>query len=294
MGTTDGVAHKLGKEGVREILIDIDHILREFIFEHEGRLRIVFASDHGNNYVPSQRIDLAKNLKEHGFHLADSIEDSSSVVIPAFGLVGFAAAYLEESREIAFAEAAIEIPGVDLVVFEDQDVAHVWGTNGRGRARIHHDPTTDSYLYDASGGDPLELAGVLEVLKASGKMRPDGHVLDADWFEATREHRYTDAVRRVYEGATNHVENTANVLLSFEEPYFYGSRLFDLIVNLAGTHGNLAAPSTLGFVMCNYAEPPAYVRSTEMQRCLELPPPKPAAENVPSEEQAVADAVRPR
>jgi len=125
-------------------------------------------------------------------------------------------------------------------------------------------------------------------------MRPDGHVLDADWFEATREHRYTDAVRRVYEGATNHVENTANVLLSFEEPYFYGSRLFDLIVNLAGTHGNLAAPSTLGFVMCNYAEPPDYVRSTEMQRCLDLPPPRPAANAQPAAHDEVAGAGRSR
>ncbi|MGD8395830.1 MAG: hypothetical protein PVF43_10175 [Candidatus Eiseniibacteriota bacterium] len=274
MGTTDGVAHKLGQEGIREILIDIDRILRELIFEHRGRLRIVFASDHGNNYVPSTRIDLGDALQPYGFRLGDAIEDSASVVIPSFGLVGFAAAYLEERRETEFASAAVRIPGVDLAVYETDGVAKVAAAHGRGTARILHDPAANRYAYIPVTGDPLDLHEVVAVLDRSGRLDADGYASDADWFELTRDHRYTDAVRRVHEAATNQVENRANVLLSFDEPFFYGSRLFDLIVDLAGTHGNLAAPSTLGFVMCNYLEPPAFLRTTAMRRCLALPPPR--------------------
>ncbi len=275
MGTTDGVAHKLGAAGIRDILVEIDRLLREFIFAHRGHLRIVFGSDHGNNYTPARRIDLEQHLAARGFRLADRITDSTSVVIPAYGLVGFAACYLDSTRAPAFAESALTIPGVDLAVYAEDGAAHVLAAGGRGRARILHDATANRYRYATAEGDPLDLGRtVAPALRAEGRIDRDGYAADADWFAATGAHRYPDAVRRVFEGATNHVENTATVLLSFEEPCFYGSKVFDFVVDLAGTHGNLAAPSTTGFLMCNYEQPPAFVRAPDVGRCLGLPAPR--------------------
>jgi hypothetical protein len=278
MGTTDGVAHKLGEAGIRDILVEIDRLLREFIFAHRGHLRIVFGSDHGNNYTPCRRIDLEPLLKARGFQLADRITDSTSVVIPAYGLVGFAAAYLDSTRATAFAESALSIPGVDLAAYAVAGEAHVLGAGSRGRARITHDATANRYRYLTEEGDPLELGPIVAALEAEGLVDARGSIADADWFERTASHRYPDAIRRVFEGTTNHVENTATVILSFDDTHFYGSKFFDFVVNLAGTHGNLGAPSTLGFVMCNYDRPPAYIRAPEMRSCLELPAPQPAAE----------------
>ncbi len=278
MGTTDGVAHKLGAPGIREIMIEVDRLLREFIFAHRGHLRIVFGSDHGNNYTPSKRIDLDRLLSERGFTLAEQVSDSTTVVIPAYGLVGFAAAYLDSTRATAFAESALSIPGVDLAVHAEDGAAHVLGARGRGRARILHDAASNRYRYAIEEGDPLELGPVVAALEREGRVDARGFVADADWFAETKHHRYPDAVRRVFEGATNHVANTATVILSFDEPHFYGSKFFDFVVDLAGTHGNLAAPSTLGFIMCNYERPPDFVRAPDVRRCLKLPGPGSAPE----------------
>jgi hypothetical protein len=281
MGTTDGVAHKLGAGSIREILIEIDRLLREFIFAHRGHLRIVFGSDHGNNYTPSTRIDLERHLAARGFRLAGRITDSTTVVIPAYGLVGFAACYLDSTRAQAFAESALTISGVDLAVYAADGAAHVLAAGGRGRARILHDAAGAGgrYRYAADEGDPLDLGAIVAEMARAGRVDGDGYAADADWFAATAGHRYPDAVRRVFAGATNHVENTATVLLSFDEAHFYGSKFFDLVVDLAGTHGNLAAPSTNGFLMCNYEAPPATVRAPDVGRCLGLglPAPPPAS-----------------
>ena len=276
MGTTDGVAHKLGAAGIRDILVEIDRLLREFIFAHRGHLRIVFGSDHGNNYTPTRRIDLERHLGARGFRLADRITDSTTVVIPAYGLVGFAACYLDSTRAAAFAESALAIPGVDLAVYAAEGAAHVLGSGGRGRARIFHDATANRYRYAIDEGDPLALGPIVAALEREGRVDGEGYAADVDWFAATGTHRYPDAVRRVFAGATNHVENTATVLLSLDDPCFYGSKFFDFVVDLAGTHGNLAAPSTTGFLMCNYEEPPPIVRAPDVGRCLGLPSPQAA------------------
>jgi hypothetical protein len=273
VGTSDGVAHKLGREAIRDILHDIDQVLRRFIFEHRGRLRIVFASDHGNNYVPSERIDFEEALAANGFRLAGSVEDSAAVVIPAYGLVGFAAAYVEPERRRDLATAAIDIPGVDLAVFEEAGEVRVLGNGERGEAIIRHDVERNAFHYDMREGDPLDLAEVMRQLEETGAVDARGFVGDRDWFDATKSHRYPDAVQRVYLAARDHVENPADVILSFDDQHFYGSRFFDFLVELTGTHGNLLETSTLGFLMCNYLPPPDYIRAADMRNCLDLAPP---------------------
>jgi hypothetical protein len=122
------------------------------------------------------------------------------------------------------------------------------------------------YRYEMIGeGDPLELRHLLAELERDGKADSAGFIGDEDWFEATRDHVYPDAVRRVHEAAAGNVANKASVLLSFDDSTFYGSAFFDRVVNLAGTHGNLRRSSTLGFVLSNDAPPPEAVRSWDVR-----------------------------
>jgi hypothetical protein len=266
VGTSDGIAHKLGKPGTRTLLIELDRILRELILQSHGRLRILMASDHGNNYIRCRRIDLAHELEPFGFKMAETLLDSSSVVIPAFGLVGFAAAYLDPERASEFAAAAVQIPGVDLAIYDRGGTAHVIGSRGRGEADITLAEEPRRYRYEPEGeGDPLELRHLQAALVAAGKADSAGFIADRAWYEATLDHTYPDAIRRVYEAAAGNVQNPAAVLLSFDDSSYYGSKIFDALVDLAGTHGNLRRPSTLGCVLSNDEPPLEAVRSWDMR-----------------------------
>jgi hypothetical protein len=105
----------------------------------------------------------------------------------------------------------------------------------------------------------------MAALARDGKSDADGFIRDEDWFEVTKDHTYPDAVRRVYEAAAGNVQNKATVLLSFDDSTYYGRKLFDAVVDLAGTHGNLRNRSTLGFVLSNEKPPPDAVRSWDVR-----------------------------
>ncbi len=57
-------------------------------------------------------------------------------------------------------------------------------------------------------------------------------------------------MRRIYEAmADRQVENPADLLLSLQDGYYFGSRRFDWFVRLRSTHGSLTARSSTGFLM---------------------------------------------
>jgi len=266
VGTADGIAHKLGPAGTRTLLIELDRILRDVILNAHGRLRVLVASDHGNSYIRCRRIDLEQRLRPFGFQVTKSLADSASVVMPAFGLVGFAAAYLAPERVPEFARAAVRIAGVEHAIYAQDGVAYVLAGKGRGEARITFAENPPRYRYETVGdGDPLDLRYIRATLEQAGKSDAEGFIPDGDWFEATKDHTYPDAVHRVYEGAVGNVANKAPVLLSFDDSSYYGSKMFDSIVDLAGTHGNLRARSTLGFILSNDRRPPDAVRSWDIR-----------------------------
>jgi len=266
IGTSDGIAHKRGKPGTRALLIELDRILRELVLQHRGRLRVLLASDHGNNYIRCRRIDFAGELARFGFKVREALADSSSVVIPAFGLVGFAAVYVAAERAPELAAAAVQIPGVDLAIYGRDGAAHVLGARGRGEARITRADEPRRFRYEPlETGDPLELRHLAAELAVAGQADSAGFIADGTWFDATLDHTYPDAVRRVYEAAAGNVQHPATVLLSFDDSTYYGSKMFDALVDLAGTHGNLRRASTLGCVLSSDEPPPAAVRSWDMR-----------------------------
>jgi hypothetical protein len=266
VGTADGIAHKLGPSGTRELLIELDRILREMILCSHGRLRVLLASDHGNSYIRCRRIDLEQRIKAFGFQVSKSLIDSTSVVIPAFGLVGCAAAYLAPERVPEFARAAVRIQGVEHAIYGENGVAHVLAGKGRGDATIAFAEKPNRYRYKPVGtGDPLELRYLMATLEQEGKSDAEGFIRDEDWFQTTKDHIYPDAVHRVYEAAVGNVGNPASVLLSFDDSTYYGSKVFDSIVDLAGTHGNLRRRSTLGFILSNATPPPDALRSWDVR-----------------------------
>lgn len=251
--SSDGLTHVGGRETLRAFLIKLDAILNKIYAEKHGDMEISVFSDHGNDFIIGKRVDLEDYLEKNGFKVSDRIENNRSVVIPAFGLVSYAAIYTDEENKPLIAKLLSEREGVDFSVYHSADKIYVVGH--KGEAVIAFNKADASYLYQPVSGDPLGLNSFLDRFKREGRTTTDGYVKDADWFFALRDHKYPDALHRIHQGIEGQVVHTADILVSFKEGYFYGSRLFGKMVTIRAMHGNLLDSNTAFFISTKETAP---------------------------------------
>jgi hypothetical protein len=259
IATTDSLYHVVPRAEARQLLLEIEALLREFYFDARGKLRITVFSDHGNSLVPNRAVRLRQHLESRGWTLASRLGGPRAVVVPAYGLMGFLAAYCQPEARAALARGLAALKGVDVVVFADGDAVVV--ESSRGHARVEWTPDAARYRYVPARGDPLELKDIVAALKFEKKLDKNGWAGDADWLAATAEHRYPDALHRLRGWATNHVRNRAEVVASLEPGFHQGSRAFDLLVTMLSTHGSFDRGQSLGFAMSTDAPLASAVRN---------------------------------
>ena len=294
LASSDSLYHILPKEEMRGLLTEVDSLLRELYFDSGGKLRITLFSDHGNSLVESHPVPLKQFLESKGWRLHYRIEDwhslqpSGDVVVPAYGLVGFLAVYCERGATAKLAADLVQMEGVDVVIRRDTNidpdlppaVAEVFRNSvliesSRGRARVVWKPDASGFGYESIIGDPLELSTIVplpsiifdEIGVRTGRIssqREDPWRKDADFFTATAGHRYPDAGYRLWQWATNHVANRADILVSLKPGYYYGSGTFQRFVTLYSTHGALDAAQSLGFAMSTDGPLKGLIRSKDL------------------------------
>jgi hypothetical protein len=243
---TDGLLHAQGPARLAVALESLDQILKEIRGYCGDETEIVMFSDHGMNLEENRRVPLLSTLQRRGF----------KVVIPAFGLCSYAAAYCDGDQIPEVARASVELTGIDFAVYKDE--AAVVIESARGQARIEYEPASDSYRYVIVSGDPLQLGSF-----------PNAFATDATWFERTAGHRYPNAVANIYKSLfTPRVKHTADVLLSLNDGYYYGWTPFGRFVRLRATHGNALQASSNAFLMSTHREFPAFVRADDAKPLL--------------------------
>jgi hypothetical protein len=260
LGSTDPIAHVGGEWLLRNFLGTLDKTCREILQKSNGQVDITLFSDHGNHFTRYRKANLKPELERLGFRLDDGLKDERSVVQPRYGLVGCAVLYAHEAFKQHVAVVAARTPGVDLAAYKQHDVVYLVARSGR--ARIEH--RDGYYRYSTDMGDPLQLKPIIAELERRGRVRADGFIADADLFEATHAHVYPDAVRRLWEGLTNHVAHPASVLVSFEDGYYDGSALLDVLAVLRATHGNLRRGQSDGILMTTRRELPEAIRAADV------------------------------
>ena len=258
IASSDSLYHILPKEEMRVLLTEVDSLLRELYFDSGGKLRITLFSDHGNSLVESRPVPLKQFLESKGWRLRDHLEGARDVVVPAYGLVGFIAVYCgpKAAQNLAFDLAEME--GVDAII-TNLTVNTVYIDSPGGGALVAWKPDGSAFGYEPLTGDPLDLKAVVPI-----PPRGDPWRKDADFFAATAGHRYPDVGYRLWQWATNHVENRADVLVSLKPGYYYGSGAFQRVVTLYSTHGALDAAQSLGFAMSTDAPHKGPIRSKDL------------------------------
>lgn len=262
-GATDSLAHVGGEALLRNFLEGLDDTVEDIVRDSKTPVVVTIFSDHGNDFRKYRRVALKKPLRQAGFKLVKKIKDDRSVVLPQFGLVGSAVLFTRDKNEERLARVLSTLQGVDFVAYEADGIVHI--SNRRGNATI--EKRGDEYRYSAKTGDPLDLLAFTQQT-ASHQNGADGFIKDEDWFALTRSSKRPDAVRRIFEGATQGVLNRANVIVNLEDGYYTGSSLLDTFTILQATHGNIGPEQSYGFVMSTMTELPPYIRAGDLWQAL--------------------------
>ncbi|OLE55069.1 MAG: hypothetical protein AUG51_05410 [Acidobacteria bacterium 13_1_20CM_3_53_8] len=270
---TDGLMHMRGTESLSVVLESLDRLLTEIKTFCGDETEVALFSDHGMNLEENRRVHLQTHLRRCGFQITNRLNganDKQQVVLPAFGLIGFAALFCEEQTSPKLADALVPLEGIDFSLYRDGE--NIVGVKGwRGSARIHRRERDGRalYAYEQVEGDPLQLASIFRSLSEDGLMDAEGFASDEAWAERTGEHIYPDALNNLYTSIQQtRVRHPADVLVSLKDGYYYGSALFSRIVRLAATHGNAMRASTSAFLMSTHREFPNHVRGSEAQPLL--------------------------
>jgi len=255
---TDGLLHIRGAERLDVALQSLDEILNEIQMWCGSETEIVLFSDHGMSVQPHRRVHLQTHLRDAGFVLTRSLVESSGreVVMPAFGLIGFAALNCAPGIESALADSLTSVEGIDLALYRESDSA-VNVKSARGFARIHQRAKADElfYRYESVDGDPLNLSSTLKEMLGEGLLTDDGFASATIWTERTQASIYPDVLNNLYTSLqTSRVCNPADVLVSLLDGYYIGWSAFEYIVKLAATHGNAMRASSTAFLMSTHRD----------------------------------------
>jgi hypothetical protein len=261
--STDGIIHLGGREKLMKVLAQLDAALSELYEDHRGELEIMMFSDHGNALLPFERISLKPHLARYRFELTDRIKKHRSVIVPGFGLCSYAPVYTAVENRSELSEALATLKGVDFSAFQPFDESATELIGPRGRARIHFDVESNRFRYEQIEGDPLRLSSIIASLQSEGLIAEDGFAEDRAWFEATKDHTYPDALRNLWSSVRDHVESRADVLVSFEDGYCYGSAIFDRLVTMKATHGSALKTTSYSFLMSTHRDAPSHLRARE-------------------------------
>lgn len=247
IASSDSLYHILPRAEMRRLLTEVDALLRELYFDAGGKLRITVFSDHGNSLTPGHPVPLEQHLEQADWHLGEQCGEPRTVVVPAYGLMGFLAVYCAGDDKDALASQLTRMQGVDLVIYSDDSGLVI--ENTQGRARLSWKDNGAAYRYTPETADPLQLSAVLAGLQAEGKVDSEEWVGDGDLLEATRNHGYPDPAARLHEWAVDHVRNRADLIVSLKPGWHQGSKTFERIVTMLSTHGSLDKMQSFGFAM---------------------------------------------
>lgn len=243
---TAGLGTRGGEPAIRSYLADVEKVCERITHDRRGRVRFSITADHGQTLQQCKLISLTDTLKKAGFRVRDSLGGPNDAVVVAYGLITSVAIYTD--RASAVAEAVVSHPSVDLVAYREGDAVVIMNSKAKASVRAGK----GGYSYDSSAGDPLELDGIIEGLRAAGQVSSDGVIADRPLLEATAAHRYPDPLHRLWDCFDGLIQNQAEVIVSLKPDACHGSRLFHAVVSpVASTHGGMDYLGSVTFLLCN-------------------------------------------
>ena len=284
---TAGLGTEGGREAILRYLREVDRFCEEIVHRRRGRVKITLLADHGHNMAGRGRVCFGERLKEAGYRLGDRLDRPGDVVTVNYGLVTYAAFFTDDPAGVA--QVLLHDPAVVLTCYRSGDAVIVETLDGKAEVKQRK----GRYRYDIHYGDPLELAGIIERLREADAVRvesvgaeeelmgavepkgeqivdAEGYINDRALFEATGEHTYPDALRRVWMAFEGLVQKPADLIVVLQDGYCHGSQFFNTMIGGAtSTHGSLNRLNSTTFVMTMLGEAPRVMRLEDVMGELE-------------------------
>lgn len=250
-----GLGTRGGPDAIREYMLTVEQLVERVVYEKRGRVRFTLTADHGHNLRPCRRVNFESTLSAAGLRRADQLNDDRDVVLPAYGLVTYAAAFTRQPRHVA--EVLVRDPAVELAAFVDGVEVVVLSRDGEARIMKQE----RGHTYVQVRGDPLRLAPIVARMKKPCEVNEYGVIDDRALFLATAEHDYPDPLHRLWQCFHGLMKQPPDVALSLRDDACHGSWLFELgIGRVASTHGSLNLKNSSAFLLSDVGELPRVVR----------------------------------
>src|SRR5262245_8921113 len=267
IGETDSLAHLGGEKALKSFLRSLDRTVEELVAESGGSLEVEMFSDHGNRFDKYKHVKLNEAIQSAGFVTEKSVKSDRSVVLPKYGLVGSSMLFTRPENCPRLAQACAGAEGVDFALYMSNENT-VELLSHRGRARVIRE--AGRYKYQDLGGDPLDLARIVEAMRSRDSIDHNGFASSEEWWHATEAHRYADPLRRLFDGFEKYVKNRADVIVSYEDGYLVGSPFLSFFAKMRATHGNILRGETEGFAMSTRQQLERTIRGFELNRLFAL------------------------
>ncbi len=263
LASTSGMLSQHGSDGARECLDGLEQLCLQVLYERQGAVKISALADHGHMLSAGERIDVERMLKDAGFRPTNRLRCEDDVVVDQDGLVNYGGVHTRRAAEVC--GALVAHPEIELAIYLDGEQVIVRG--GRGSAAIEH--RDGGYRYTVIDYDVLSLGPVAEALAARGKADSEGFIASRDWFDATIDHEWPDALFRLWEAFHGLVIHTPDVMFTTAPGYYIGRPFFDRFIDMASTHGGLNQQDSATFVLTMTGRAPGPMRSGEVLRTIE-------------------------
>lgn len=263
LGSASAMLCKYGQKGLDEVLDGIERMCLQILYERQGAVKITLLADHGHNLVPSKNVSLEPYLKAAGFHVADRLTGPKDVVLELQGLVTYAGVRTNDAPGVA--KALSVCPQIDLAIYLDGERLIVQNANGRAQIEPHGQKLS----YRPIDSDVLNYEPVIAAMRNAGKVDDSGSAGDDQWFHATLDHEYPDALRRLWDAFHGTVTHPPEVMITTRDGYCAGRKSFERFIKMASTHGSLNQINSATFVMSMTGRVTKALRSREVLSVIE-------------------------
>ena len=209
--------------------------------------------------MENRLISFRDTLKENGYRLTKTLRKPRDVVTASYGLVTYAALWTADPAGVS--DCLIKRDDVEFACYPRGDAIVV--VNAGGQALISKGG--QGFRYDASAGDPLELAPIIAQLHRDGHVTQFGEIDGQALFTATLNHRYPDPLARIWDAFHDLVEHPPDLIVNLRDGACHGSGFFHTMIGKVGsTHGSLNRASSTTFVLTMLGELPPAMRSRDV------------------------------
>lgn len=243
---TDIIAHVGGKKDLIDYLQKVSKRLiklqKDFKKKYNRKLEILIVSDHGNYFKKPIAIEFEKVLSAKKWNKKSSLKEPTDYGFVAPEIISFAAFYTLDNQEEKLAKLFTEIKGVHVsLTSKEKDKINVFSPNGQAEITVFPKEKSLSYRI-INGADPFKhLKHFNKNKKLSFK----------DYFYATLEDPYPNALVRAWEAFYQNAQQPASVLVSPELGYVFTNATLELLTLLSGvnsSHGSFHREESLGLI----------------------------------------------